>query len=461
MSIPWSPDIEKSGVPVYLAILEALEKDIVSQALQPGDRLPTHRDLADRLGLAVGTVTKAYREAERLGLIVGDGRRGTFVGQRPQRSETFPPLAQPSPGLIDLSKYYPPSNTDPDIRHALKQLTRRETGHLITYSGPKGYDRHREAGAKWVETLGMKTDKENIIITYGAQHAIMLTMMALAKPGDIIATEKHTYPGIKCVAELLGLRLLGVESDNEGMLPDSLESCCTKHRVKFMYSVPTLQNPTNALLPESRRQAIAEIAEKYDVKILEDEINRRMFDNPPSLISSLVPHRSYLIASLSKVIAGGLRICYLVPPKNDLENIYRVLIGTSLQISPLLAELAAMWISDGTAERTVGCKIAEAKKRSGLARNVLKGFEFISSPHSYFIWLKLPEHWHRLDFATEARRQGAVVAPSDVFAIDPSKADRAVRVCLGANVSPEELQRGLQILTSVMRGSSKPEAVTF
>ncbi|UCG61315.1 MAG: PLP-dependent aminotransferase family protein [Candidatus Zixiibacteriota bacterium] len=444
-----------------MAILNALERAIVSENLRPGDRLPTHRELASQLGLAIGTVTKAYREAERLGLIAGDGRRGTFVGRRPRQSETFPPLAQPDPGIIDLSKYYPPNTTDPDLRHALTQLTRRETRHLITYSGPKGYDRHRAAGAKWVASLGLKADQEDVVITYGAQHAILLTMMALAKPGDIVATEKHTYPGIKCVSDILGLRMVGVESDDEGMLPDSFASCCSRHRVKFLYLVPTLHNPTNATLPESRRQALAEIARKHEVKILEDEINRRLVDNPPPLISSLAPERSYLIASLSKVIAGGLRICYLVPPKKDLEGIYRVLIGASLQISPLLAELAAMWITDGTADRTVAHKMAEAKKRSSLARDILKGLKFNSAPSSYFIWLKLPEHWHRRDFAAETRRRGVIVAPADIFAVDSDNCGNAARICLGGHTDTEILERGLKIVASVTRGGPGSDSVVI
>ncbi len=444
-----------------MAILNALERDIVSEHLRPGDRLPTHRELASRLGLAIGTVTKAYREAERLGLIAGDGRRGTFVGRRPHQSETFVSLTQPEPGIIDLSKYYPPSITDPDLRHALTQLTRHNTDHLIAYSGPKGFDRHRLAGARWVATLGANVDQDDVIITYGAQHALLLTMMALARTGDIIATEKHTYPGIKCVAEILGLQLVGVESDDEGLLPDSFASCCARHRVKFLYCVPTLHNPTNVTLPESRRRALAEIAEKYDIKIIEDEINRRLVENPPPLISSLVPERSYLIASLSKVIAGGLRICYLVSPKKSQESIYRALIGTSLQVSPLLAELAAMWISDGTAERTVARKIAEAGRRSRLARSVLKGLDFNLAQFSYFIWLKLPQHWHRRDFAVEARRRGVIVAPADVFAIGNAVCGNAARICLGGHIDLETLEQGLGIVASVVHGSPRSDTVVI
>ncbi len=461
MSEAWSPDIKKANVPIYLAILTALERDIVSGTLRPGDRLPTHRELANQLELAIGTVTKAYREAERRGLINGDGRRGTFVAGLAHQPKTPHHSLHQESGFIDLSPYFPPAETDPDLRHALAELSRREVNHLIHYTGPRGYARHRATGAQWVGTLGLSTDEDAVIVTAGAQHAILITLLALAQRGDVIATARHTYTGVKWVAELLGLKLVGVKSDRDGLLPDAFESCCQKHKVKFLYCIPSLDNPTNAILSESRNRALAETAEKYGVEIIEDEINRRLLADPPPLISSIAPGRTFLIASLAKVVAGGLRVCYLVAPEKNREKLYKAVLATTLMVSPLAAELASLWISDGTAERSVVRKRVEAERRNAIAVETLKDLEYSGHPSSYFLWLKLPERWHPGEFAAEAHRTGVIVAPSDIFAVDPGDIDRAVRICLGGNTSIENLERGLRLIASILQGTAGPKSVVF
>ncbi|MEW6411275.1 MAG: PLP-dependent aminotransferase family protein [Candidatus Zixiibacteriota bacterium] len=457
----WSPEIQKADLPVYLAILGALERDIVSGSLQPGQRLPTHRELADHLKLAIGTVTKAYLEAERRGLIRGDGRRGTFVAGHKHQPKSPTLSIESEPGLIDLSPYYPPADTDPDLRHALAELSNREINYLMHYTGPKGYARHREIGAQWVSTLGLKVGEEDVIVTAGAQHAILVTLMALTDRGDTIATARHTYTGVKWVAELLGLRLVGIEADRDGLLPDAFDSCCRKHNVKFLYCIPSLDNPTNAILSESRRHTIAGVAEKYGVEIIEDEINRRLLEQPYPLISSMAPGRTYLIASLAKVVAGGLRICYLVAPQSNREKLYKAVLGSTLMVSPLAAELASLWISDGTAERSVLRKRAEAKKRSAIAADILGDLEYYGHPSSYFVWLKLPARWHTGEFAAETHRTGVVVAPADIFAVDPHDMDNAVRLCLGGKNTIEDLERGLRLISAIIHGTAGPKSTVF
>ncbi|UCD62857.1 MAG: PLP-dependent aminotransferase family protein [Candidatus Zixiibacteriota bacterium] len=461
MSKSWVPKIAGGDQPVYVAITQALENDIVSGDLRAGDRLPTHRELADRMGLAVGTVTKAYREAERRGLIQGNGRRGTFVRGFPRHRETLLTDSRPEPGIIDLSPYYTPTVTNPDLSHALSQLAGRDTRYLVQYTGPRGYARHREAGARWLATVGMDVDESAVIITAGAQHAIIMILAALGERGDIIATATHTYPGLKWAAELLGLRLVGVASDGEGLLPDAFEAICSKQQVRFLYCIPTLHNPTNVTLGEARRRSLAEVAEKYDVKIIEDEINCRLLSNPALPISSFVPERSFLAASLAKVVAGGLRICYLSAPPGYHDRLYQALRGTTLMVSPLLAELATIWINDGTTERVIAHKRAEAEKRNRVAAEVLKNLSFTSFPTSYFIWLKLTERWATGDFFSEAHRRGVIVAPSDIFAVDPASVEKAVRVCLGGHTDMEALRRGLELIASVMRGATGPESSVF
>jgi DNA-binding transcriptional MocR family regulator len=460
MTKSWKPKIGDEGIPAYAAIVQALRSDAASGQLLPGDRLPTHRDLAEVLGVAVGTITRAYREAERQGLIYGDGRRGTFVGSPPGDREDKAGGRAEQPRPVDLSRFFPPAQNDPDLARALYDLAqRRDIQHLMRYTHAVGYDYHRAAGARWVTSLGTKVNADDVVITSGAQHAIFSILLAAAAKGDVVATEVHTYPGIKSAAEHLGLEIVGIEGDDEGMDPDALASCCAQRKIRFIYLVPTFNNPTNTVLPENRRHAIAEIAEKYGIDIIEDEINRKLLEDPAPLMKSIIPHRCYLVATLAKLVAGGLRVSYVVTPGGLREGLLASLHTTALMVSPLLAEIAAIWINDGTADRVIAEKRRELRRRNLAAGEILRGFRFRSWPTSYFIWLLLPDSWRQARFEVEAEREGMIVAPACCFAVDEDRMANAVRICLGGMTDLETLKGALTVLADVLRGRGGPENV--
>jgi DNA-binding transcriptional MocR family regulator len=459
MKAPWKPDLDPEAARTYACILEALQKDLESGRLLPGDRLPTHRELAAHLGVAVGTITRAYREAERQGLIYGDGRRGTFVGGKAGQWDGHSAL-HPEQEPIDLSRFFPPAVNDPDLGEVLGGLaTRRDVQHLLSYTRAPGWEHHRAAGAKWINSLGMKVNPDDVIMTSGAQHAIMTVLLARAEKGDSIAADEHIYPGIRFAAEKLGLEVVGIEADGEGILPDALAARCEAGPVRFLYCVPTFNNPTNSVLSGSRRHAIAETAEKYGFEIIEDEINRRLLPEALPLISSIVPDRSYLIAPVTKMMGGGVRICYLVAPERAREELVTTVHTTMLMVSPILAEIASVWINDGTADRVIAERRKENKRRNQVAEKILSGFQFTAWPTSYFIWLTLPETWQVASFAAEAQTQGVLVAPSCCFAVDESREANAVRICIGAAADHDTLQRALTALAQVLRGRSNIESI--
>ena len=458
----WKPQIKEQDSPTYLAIIESLRVDIASSHLLPGDRLPTHRELASVLGVAVGTITKAYREAERQGLIYGDGRRGTFVGSPPDHCEKKSGRRADKSKVTDLSSFFPPAEHDPDIAAALRTLAmRRETKHLMCYTRATGYDYHRAAGARWLAGYGIKAGADDIVITSGAQHAIFSILLAAAESGDVVATELHTYPGIRFAAEHLGLEVAGIEGDDDGMDPDALEACCRQRKVRFLYLVPTFNNPTNTVIPADRKRAIAAIAERYGIEIIEDEINYRLLPDPSPVFKSLLPDQCYLIATLAKPVAGGLRIAYVAPPADRRDALLSSLHTTALMVSPLLAEIAAMWINDGTAERSIAEKARELKVRNQTANSILEGFRFRSQPTSYFIWLSLPESLRSAVFETEAERARIVVAPACCFAVEKDRMANAVRIGLGGVIDRDTLTSALETVANILKGHGASDAVVL
>jgi DNA-binding transcriptional MocR family regulator len=461
MTNSWIPNIEGEG-PVYISIIKALVHDIRSGALASDTRLPTHRELSDILGVATGTVTRAYTEAERRGLIHSEGRRGTFVGKSSHSRPALSALMEGGEHLIDLSKNHPTYSEDPDLASALKQLWRRRgIQSLLEYAPSEGHMHHRAAGARWMAHEGMDVSPESIIITAGAQHAIMLILMAIAERGDCIAAEMLTYPGIKAAADLLGLELDGIALDSDGPIPEAFEALCRRRRIRAVYCNSTLHNPTAAVLPEKRRRDLAAVAEKYDVLVIEDEILRPLISDPPPPVSSFAPDRSFLILSTSKVVAAGLRVGFVAGPDFWRGRLLDCLRTAMLSLPALPFELFVQWLDNGTVYETISRRRNELRARMQLAGGILAGYNLSFHPDGSHLWLRLPENRTTAEFTLEAHRRGVSVAPAEIFAVEKSRVAGAVRVTLGTAPNRSILKTGLEILAETLRGSKLPTATSI
>jgi DNA-binding transcriptional MocR family regulator len=454
----WKPTIQKSDEPLYQILIRVLGDDISKGVLPADTRLPTQRELADGLKIAIGTVTRAYSEAERRGLIRSEGRRGTFVGPSHRGRSTLAELTKAGKDAIDLSHNTPPYEVDPDLSLALRAIARSQYAQeLLRYPNPAGLERHRIAGARWLETLGYRVDPDCVLVTMGAQHAILIALASLAEPNDILVSESLTYPGVVAAAEMVGLQTMSVASDECGMIPESLESVCKQHRVRAIYANPTLQNPTNITWPESRRKEIAAIAEKYDVLILEDELFRPLHPSPPPPISIYAPERSCIVVSVSKTIAAGLRVGFIAVPHTIRTRITERLQISLLAAPPLTTEIIANWINDGSADRIISQRRDELDYRQNMAAEILGAWDISTASASCSFWLKLPESWSGLEFAMEAQRRGVAISPAEVFALDRKTATNAVRISVGTAPNRETLKKGLKIIAGILGGQQHQE----
>jgi DNA-binding transcriptional MocR family regulator len=278
----------------------------------------------------------------------------------------------------------------------------------------------------------------------------------LTNPGDSIFTESLTYPGMKNLAHLLHLRLTGLPTDDQGIIPEAFDKACRHDPAKILYTIPTLQNPLGTLMPEARRRQIAAIATKHNVAIVEDDVHSFMLSSPPPPLSFFAPENSYYILSTSKSIAGGMRGGYLVAPQRMIEPLATSLRATVWMAAPLMAEIASEWILDGTADRLVDQKRSEAGARQLIARNAFAGFQFDAHPLSFHLWLHLPEPWRSNEFSAQLRRRGVAVTPAEAFVPGREEPPHAVRVCVGAPRSRAQLEKGLEIVRSVLQETPDP-----
>jgi DNA-binding transcriptional MocR family regulator len=458
------PNLEQQAGPRYLAIAEAIAGDIRAGRLRAGERLPTHRDLAYRIGVTVGTVTRAYAEAERRGLIAGEVGRGTYVrdvGARlgfPAR-ESYPlreAAADDESAPIDLSVNYPVREaTDQLFGDTLRDLASEPgVSAFLDYQVNRGLARHRAAGATLIGEGGLEVPPDRVIVTCGAQHAMAVTFTALTRPGDTVLTESLTYPGMKLIAGMLQLRLHGVAMDEHGLKPDAFEAACRATQPRALYCMPTLQNPTSVTMPEARRRAIAGIAEKYGVAIVEDDIYGFLDGEAPPPLSHYAPGIGHYVLSVSKCLAPGLRAGFLAIPPGDPAP-YTAAVRTTVWMAPPLAiEIAARWINDGTGRKLSDALRREAAFRQRMVQDRLAGYDYATAPNSLHGWLTLPEPWRASQFTAEARARGVLLTPAEAFVV-ARPAPQAVRVCTGAVRSRDRLSRGLDVIAGLLR--SAPE----
>jgi len=455
---PWTPDITAHTGPRYLAIADCLADDIRAGRLAGGDRLPPQRELAERLGVTVGTVSRAYGEADRRGLVRGEVGRGTYVCSRaPER-----PGAGGGGGAIDLGLNLPLHAEDPDLAAALRELAARPgVNDLLGYQPTLGAARHRRAGAAWLARHGLEVAPERVVVTAGAQHAITVILGTLCRAGDVVLTEPLTYPGLMSVARLLGLRPRPVAVDAEGLRPDALAAACAELGPgRVLYCLPTLHNPTTATMSPARREAVAAVARAHDLRIVEDDVHRLLAPGAGLPLAALAPERTCYIASTSKVVAGGLRVAFVAVPPGTAEGIAHTVSASLWMPSPLTAELAAGWIEDGTADRTAERKRAEAAARQTVARELLPDARLRGGEASFFLWLELADGWTADGFVAAARRRGVVVASAAAFTLPGVEVPAAVRLSLSAPRGREEMIAGLRVLADILaRGPAPAPAI--
>ena len=356
--------------PYYLALADALSRDVEDGRLAAGARLPTHRELARRLRVNVGTVSRAYAEATRRGTVQGEVGRGTFVRGR-RRSDAFGGPA----GAVDLAFNIPYEvAATPSLPGVLTEIA-REVDPAVLFEGYQvaGLDAHRAAGAAWLSGAGLAVDPARVLVTGGAQHAMAVVFATLAQSSDVVLAEALTYTGMKALAGTLGLRLLPVACDAEGLDPDAFEAACRRHAPKALYTMPTLHNPTGAVLPLARRRAVAEIARRHGVAIVEDDTYGRLCPDAPPPLAALAPELTYLLTSTSKSIAAGLRVGFLAASGASgaariVERLTASVVGLTWMSAPLTAEIAARWVRSGTALRILQVKSAECLARRARAR---------------------------------------------------------------------------------------------
>ena len=444
----WQPALRKNSKPIYEQLIDALNNDVASGALAPGAQLPPQRDLAYRLKIGVGTVTKVYAEARRRGLLTATVGRGSFVA-----GQNGSPVQ--SDAIIDFSRNVSPfAPAAARLGDALATLRRRiDLADHLGYAPPAGMPAHRQAGAKWLKSSVdfADVDWQRLVVCGGGQHAMALAFASLCKPGDTVMTEAATFFGMKSLADHLGLKLHGLKMDEQGLLPEALDRAAASG-AKVLYTLPTLQNPTGRVMSLKRRGEIAAVARKRDLTIVEDDIYGPFArgDGGGPAIAALAPERTFYIASLSKMIAPGLRCGYLLTPdEHRFERVIKAVRAFSYAPANFGPLIATQWIEDGTADAIAAEVKRDVAARTQLAVRILgkaiEGPYVKAAPH---IWLPMSE-LKAERVASAALRAGVAVTPASAPIVDSNEIS-GLRWCIGAPPNLATVERGLKIVAGAL-----------
>jgi DNA-binding transcriptional MocR family regulator len=445
--------------PAYIRIVKALATGIDSGELRPGLPMPSQRELARRLGLHFTTVTRAWNEARKKGLISTQPGLGTTIATSGPQANSRREDSVAGSALVDLTSVWSPMLKIPfDLSSALVALGGDQGIALFSARTGRKDNRVAPAVIEWLQPRFSKVIEARVVASAGARAALLAAMRLVVGNGGTLLTESMTWPTVRGMAGVLNIRLHGAAMDDEGLIPASLEQAARKTGARALYCVPTSQNPTNAVMSIARRKALAEVAIRLGLTIFEDDAYGQLVEQPLPPLAEFAPESTYYIASLTKCLSPSMRVAYVVAPSiraaSQLNDLLRI---TMLCPAPIEEALVNQTMADYSALRYIAKVRAEARLRMSIAESAFAEFRDLVRVGPLFVWLKLSAQWHRAQFVEAARTRGIIVSPADIFAVDGEISENAVRIATGSALNQSQLRDALQVIADI---ASSPSALS-
>lgn len=306
----------------------------------------------------------------------------------------------------------------------------------------------RRAAASLLSRTGWEPEPRQLLFAGNGRQAIAAAIAALVPPGERLGVETLTYPLVKGIAARLGVTLVPLAMDDAGLLPAALAAAPP---LRAVYLQPTLHNPLGITLPDERRTELAAILDQRDMYAIEDGIYGFLRPDQPPL-AALAPERAIMVDSLSKRLAPGLTLGFLVAPAQLTARVATALRSGTWMASRFALDAATQWMSDGTAAEIERTKRHDAAVRQRIAAEQLAGFSVRADPCAYHCWWELPEPWRAETLVAAAARRGISVTPAGAFAVGPGHAPNAVRLALSSPPT-DTLSQALGVLGELANGT--------
>jgi DNA-binding transcriptional MocR family regulator len=431
----------------YLKLADTIAAEIANGTLRPGDRLPPQRNFADQRQIAVSTAGRVYAELLRRGLVVGEVGRGTFVSGEARRGAAA--AREPRGVRIDLEFNYP---ILPDqaalIARSLNGLDRpAELGAALAQATSGGTPAIRSAAAEYLSQDGWSPAPDQVVFTGNGRQSIAAAVAAFVPTGGRCGVEALTYPFIKGIAARLGISLVPLAVDEGGVRPDSVQKAHREGALSAIYVQPAIQNPLGMTMKAARREDLLRVVQKLRIPIIEDNVYGFLDDEPP--LAALAPDTCIVIDSLSKKVAPGLTLGFIVPPQPLRESVMASVRSGGWTASGFAFAAAQRLMNDGTVAELARLKRIDAITRQNVAIDRLSGFDIQTNGKCFHLWLTLPSHWRSQTLVAAAARRDIALTPSTTFAVSSGHAPNAVRLGLAAPTI-DQLDAGLRTLSAIL-----------
>lgn len=434
---------------LYRQVIELIGNNIDSGALRPGDRLPSLRKMSRHVGVSIPTVRKAYIELERLRRVESRPQSGFYVRRQAGNS-----LVRPSPrfqssarpatlagrslmdrvyeglhnpdavplGIANPCMVRPASKA---LHRTMKRIMSRAEDRSISYAPTQGEATlRRQIAYRYLDTVGMAVEPDNICITNGGQEALLIALRSVAKKGDVIAVESPTYHGQLELIDSLGMLAIEVETcPEDGVMLDALKQTLDAHDVKACMFSTTLSNPLGVHMPEEKRRALVELIERRNICLIEDDVyGELLFDGSRPVPAAAFSQNGQVltVGSFSKTAAPGYRIGWLVAG-NYMVDAVRIKRSFSCS-SGLLQQLTlSEFLASGDYDRylkTVRSELQCNSERmaSSICRHFPEDTRTSKPLGGAVVWVELPGKVDAEQLFNEAIMSGISIAPGNIFA---------------------------------------------
>jgi GntR family transcriptional regulator/MocR family aminotransferase len=485
LELAFQPDRSRRE-PVYRQLEGYLRELIQSRRLGPGERLPASRELAVSLGLSRNTVNQAYQALVDDDLLSSHVGQGTFVTRRPgpalrpvspapargfawagllarrTAGVCLPPAMRAAarrpnarfdfrPGQVDLGTL-----PDTELRRAFGRAV-DQVASLAAFRDPRGWPPLREQIARSLVGRGIRCGPDDVAIVNGAQQALDLAGRVLIDPGDTVVMEQPGYFGAALAFAASEAHLVGVGVDAEGLRTDELARILRARRVKLVYTTPAVQSPTGVVMSDTRRRALLELADEYQVPLFEDDYDCELrYGTPPTPALKTRDAAGQVIyaGTFSKALFAGVRMGYVVAAPPLLLQLVTSRMAADFQTDLLAQAALAELLAGGGLERHVRRvrRIYSARRAvmlEALRTHMPETVRFSEPAGGNAIWIAFPPGIDGVALHAAALEEGIEYARGDLFSLDGSTADHGLLSF--AQTGRRQIEQGIERLARLVR----------
>lgn len=473
------PIDRQSSKPIYLQIRDRMRRLIQSGSLQPGEKLPSIRNLAKTIQVSPLTVIEAYGMLEGDSLIQSRPGSGYFVSAAPLQppvETTFAPAqqviiqdqeaggfcqqfvaslhVQAQGGVIDLSSGFPrPSGLD-DLQKISRRAISQASDTLFNYGFPQGQPLLQQQIAQILVQQGLEVSPQDLILTNGSQQALALAMQHYVQPGDWVIVEAPTFHGAIALLENIGARIIGIPMTKTGMNLELLEQYLHSHHPKLIYTISTLHNPTGLTTSQAHRQQVLQLANRYSCPILEDNAYEGLnFEPVPPPIKAIDQnHLVTYIGTFTKTLIPGLRVGYMVVTGAAHQAILKQKLLHDFHVSTVSQAIVSEYLASGRYRRHLNqLRSYHFQSRNVMLQALERHFPQEASwtvPNGgLFLWVHLPDRLSIPALCKEAFTKGVLIANGAAF-FPGQRGYPALR--LNYSHSPEEIETGISTVGTLL-----------